>query len=87
MYAACSAVLVRALLDEAAMMGETEQDEADGPRASLHAAMDAMPALMKQAKRADERLVAYVREQPLLALGAALGLGYLMGRVFSRVSR
>jgi ElaB/YqjD/DUF883 family membrane-anchored ribosome-binding protein len=86
-YAGCSAVLVRTLLDEATMMGETEQVEADGPGASLRAAMDSMPAVMKQVKRADERLVAYVREQPLLAIGAALGLGYVLGRVFSRASR
>ncbi|MEO5731198.1 MAG: hypothetical protein ABI134_14005 [Byssovorax sp.] len=46
-----------------------------------------MPALVQQVKSADERLVAYVRERPLVALGAALGLGYMMGRVFSRVSR
>ena len=86
-YAGCSAVLVRALLGAATMMGEAEQVEADGPTAGLRAAIDSMPAVMKQVKRADERLVAYVREQPLLAIGAALGLGYVMGRVFSRVGR
>ena len=87
MYPKCSAVLVRALLVDAAMMGETEHGEADGPAASLRAAVDSMPAIMKQVKRADERLVAYARERPLVALGVALGLGYVMGRVFSRVSR
>ena len=87
MYAKCSAELVRALLVDATMMGETEHGEADGPAASLRAAVDSMPAIMKQVKRADERLTAYVREQPLVALGVALGLGYVMGRVFSRASR
>ena len=80
-------MLVRALLRGARMMGETEHAEADGPGASLHAAMESMPALVKQVKRADEKLVAYVREQPLIAIGAALGLGYLIGRVFSRAGR
>ncbi len=69
------------------MMGETEHGEADGPAASVRAAIDSMPAMVKQVKRADERLTAYVREQPLVALGVALGLGYVMGRVFSRASR
>ena len=80
-------MLVRALLSDAAMMGETEHVEADGTAASLRAAIDSMPAVMKQVKRADEKLVAYVREQPLVAIGAALGLGYVLGRVFSRVGR
>jgi hypothetical protein len=86
-YAACSAVLVHALLAHSAMMGETEHEEADGTAARFRAAMDSMPAVMKQVKRADERLVAFAREQPLLALGAALGLGYVLGRVFSRMGR
>lgn len=70
------------------MMGETQHVE-EGTRAaaSLRAAAESMPALVQQVKSADERLVAYVRERPLVALGAALGLGYMMGRVFSRVSR
>jgi ElaB/YqjD/DUF883 family membrane-anchored ribosome-binding protein len=80
-------VLVRALLDVPGMMGETEQVEADGPAASLRGAIDSMPAVVKQVKRVDEQLVAYVREQPLIAIGAALGLGYVLGRVFSRVGR
>ena len=80
-------MLVHALLVDAAMKGETEHDEADGTAASLRAAMDSMPAVMKQVKRADERLLAFAREQPLVALGAALGIGYVMGRVFSRMGR
>lgn len=89
MYPACSAGLVRALLDDATMMGEAEhsEEEEDGPAARLRAAAESMPALVQQAKRADERLVAYVRARPLVALGAALGLGYILGRVFSRMSR
>jgi ElaB/YqjD/DUF883 family membrane-anchored ribosome-binding protein len=69
------------------MIGETEQVEESGPAARLHAIAESMPAVVKQVKSADERLVAYVRARPLVALGAALGFGYVMGRVFSRVSR
>ncbi len=70
------------------MMGETQHAEEENRAAArLHAAAESMPALVQQVKSADERLVAYVRERPLVALGAALGLGYMMGRVFSRVSR
>ncbi|MFS8070093.1 MAG: hypothetical protein ACMG6S_27325 [Byssovorax sp.] len=70
------------------MMGETQHvEEENRAAASLRAAAESMPALVQQVKSADERLVAYVRERPLVALGAALGLGYVMGRVFSRVSR
>ena len=88
LYPSCSAGLVRALLDEATMMGEPEHiEEEDGPAARLRAAAESMPALVQQAKHADERLVAYVRARPIVALGAALGLGYMMGRVFSRMSR
>ena len=70
------------------MMGETQHaEEENRAAASLHAAVESMPALVQQVRSADERLVAYVRERPLVALGAALGLGYVMGRVFSRLSR
>lgn len=70
------------------MMGETQHaEEENRAAASLRAAAESMPALVQQVKSADERLVAYVRARPLVALGAALGLGYMMGRVFSRVSR
>lgn len=69
------------------MTPEREQAEGDGAGESLRSAVESMPALVQQVKRADERLVAYVRARPLVALGAALGLGYVVGRVFSRVNR
>lgn len=34
---------------------------------------------------ANQRFVEFVREQPLLALGAACALGYVLGRVLRRV--
>lgn len=43
------------------------------------------PRLVQKAKDADEKLVAFVRERPVAALCAALAVGYLVGRVFSRL--
>ncbi len=34
--------------------------------------------------KADRRLVAKVQENPLLVLGVAVGVGYVIGRIFSR---
>lgn len=34
---------------------------------------------------ANNTFVGFVREQPLLALGAAVGLGYVLGRMLRRV--
>jgi ElaB/YqjD/DUF883 family membrane-anchored ribosome-binding protein len=33
----------------------------------------------------DERLSVAMRENPMLVLGAAVGVGYLIGRVFSKL--
>jgi ElaB/YqjD/DUF883 family membrane-anchored ribosome-binding protein len=44
-----------------------------------------VPKLIQKARSADEKVVALVRERPLVALGAALAIGYVIGRVISRV--
>jgi hypothetical protein len=44
-----------------------------------------VPKLIQKARSVDEKVVALVRERPLAALGAALAVGYVIGRVFSRV--
>jgi hypothetical protein len=43
------------------------------------------PKVVRGVKTADDRLVTLVRERPLLAVGAALVLGYLIGRVVTRL--
>ena len=43
------------------------------------------PRLVKKAKAADDQLVAFVRERPIVALCAALAAGYLVGRIISRL--
>ncbi len=42
------------------------------------------PRLVQKAKAADEKLVAFVRERPIVALCAVLAAGYLVGRLVSR---
>jgi ElaB/YqjD/DUF883 family membrane-anchored ribosome-binding protein len=38
----------------------------------------------EKVRGADEKLVAFVRERPLVALCAAVATGYLVGRLISR---
>ena len=47
---------------------------------------DVVPAIVKKVQRADERVIAFVQERPIAAMAVALGLGYLVGRVFSRIA-
>ncbi len=46
---------------------------------------EVVPKIVQRAKAADERVVALVRERPIVALCAALAVGYLVGRVASRL--
>lgn len=46
---------------------------------------DALPQLVEKVRGADDRLVAFVRERPVVALATALAVGYLVGRVVSRL--
>ena len=48
-------------------------------------AEEVAPRLVQKAKDADEKLVAFVRERPVVALCAALAAGYLVGRIVSRL--
>jgi ElaB/YqjD/DUF883 family membrane-anchored ribosome-binding protein len=41
-------------------------------------------ALPDTVERLDRQFVKFVREQPLVALGAAAGVGYVLGRVLRR---
>lgn len=44
----------------------------------------ALPRFIERAKEADDMLVAFVTKRPLVALGAALAFGYVIGRIMSR---
>jgi ElaB/YqjD/DUF883 family membrane-anchored ribosome-binding protein len=47
--------------------------------------MERVREVPEMATRANEAFVGLVREQPLVALGAACALGYMLGRVLRRV--
>ena len=40
--------------------------------------------VVRQVKRADDKLVAVVSNNPLMSLGVALAFGYVLGRVMTR---
>jgi ElaB/YqjD/DUF883 family membrane-anchored ribosome-binding protein len=42
------------------------------------------PKVAEKVRAADEKLVTFVRERPLVALCAAVATGYLVGRLISR---
>jgi ElaB/YqjD/DUF883 family membrane-anchored ribosome-binding protein len=48
-------------------------------------AAEMVPQIVEKVQLADEKLVAFVRERPVAALGAALAVGYVIGRIFSRL--
>jgi len=55
-------------------------------RDSARPIVERMRGLPDSLGHANERLVGFVQQQPLLAIGAALGIGYVLGRLFRRVS-
>lgn len=44
-----------------------------------------LPKVVQGVKSADDKLVTFVRERPLVAVGAALLVGYMIGRVLTRI--
>lgn len=50
----------------------------------VNGAEDLVPQIVEKVQRADEKLVAIVRERPVVALATALAVGYLVGRMVSR---
>jgi hypothetical protein len=45
---------------------------------------EVVPKLVQKVRTVDEKVVAFVRERPVVSLVAALAAGYLVGRVISR---
>jgi ElaB/YqjD/DUF883 family membrane-anchored ribosome-binding protein len=45
---------------------------------------EVVPKVAEKVRAADEKLVAFVRERPIVALCAAVATGYLVGRLISR---
>lgn len=70
----------------------TEQSQANGNGGAhsapgLQSLTDALPVSADQLRQADERFRAAVREHPFLALGAALGAGYMLGLTLRKLTR
>jgi len=61
--------------------GERQSEQKSG----LDGHTPLLPKVARQVKTADDKLVAFVRARPLAAVGAALALGYLIGRVVTRL--
>jgi hypothetical protein len=41
--------------------------------------------IVEGVKRADDRLVTFVQERPVVALCAAVAVGYVVGRIFTKI--
>ena len=48
-------------------------------------AADFVPKMVDQVKSADDKVVAFVKKRPLIAVGAAVAVGYMIGRIFTRI--
>jgi ElaB/YqjD/DUF883 family membrane-anchored ribosome-binding protein len=46
---------------------------------------EAVPKLVQGVQDADDKIVTFVRERPVVAICSAMALGYLVGRVLSRI--
>ncbi len=46
---------------------------------------DVLPRIVERVRQFDQRVVTTTRERPLLAVGVALLIGYLLGRFASRL--
>ena len=61
------------------MVGEGNEDS--------FAREDGAPLMQRtvdRVKRADDQVVSFVKERPLVALGVALAVGYVFGRIVTR---
>lgn len=51
----------------------------------LRGPAEVVPKVVQKVQRADEKLVELVRERPIVALATAVAVGYVIGRVMSRL--
>ncbi len=52
---------------------------------AIEGSAEVVPKIVEEVKKADEKLVAFVRERPIAAVVTALAVGYLIGRVITRL--
>jgi hypothetical protein len=68
------------------MIANDADIEQESGRRERHATGPAaVPRLFGEVRRADERLVSLVQERPLATLCAVAAVGYLIGRVVTRL--
>jgi ElaB/YqjD/DUF883 family membrane-anchored ribosome-binding protein len=65
-------------------MHENDRHAQDGESQFRAPAVRAVAQTADELRKVDYRLVEWVRERPLASVGIALGVGYLVGRLFSR---
>ncbi|WP_437589544.1 hypothetical protein [Sorangium sp. So ce1000] len=69
------------------MIANDADIEQESGRRERHANVPAaVPRLFGEVRRADERLVSLVQERPVATLLAVAAVGYLIGRVVTRLS-
>jgi ElaB/YqjD/DUF883 family membrane-anchored ribosome-binding protein len=68
-------------------MGENDEGQHinGGRRQGYQPAVRAIAQTAERLREADRTLVDLVRERPLASVGVALAMGYIIGRIFSRV--
>ncbi len=44
-----------------------------------------VPKIVHEVRNADDKVVTFVRERPLVAVCAAVAVGYMIGRIFTRI--
>lgn len=59
--------------------------ESDSTRAELAQLQERLDGLRRELAVADRRLRVAARQNPLLAVGVAVGVGYLLGRLLKRI--
>lgn len=62
----------------------TDPDQTNGESRAYVPAVRAVAQTADQLRRVDERLMEWTQARPLEAAAAALGIGYILGRLFSR---
>jgi ElaB/YqjD/DUF883 family membrane-anchored ribosome-binding protein len=72
--------MAQALLIHLAMIEQSRDSTSPHNQSNGHASV----RLVRQVKQADDRIVTLISERPLVALGIALAIGYVLGRVVTR---
>ena len=67
-------------------MDERDYDLHAGNHVNLNGHSKVVPKIVQGVKSADDKIVGFVRERPVVAVCAALAVGYLVGRIITRIA-